>query len=538
MAVKPETNCILQMIDIEKEYYGNKVLKGVNLSIKPGEILALVGENGAGKSTLMNVLFGMQVIHATGGFKGEVIFEGKKVDIRSPHQAMELGIGMVHQEFMLLPSFTITENIKLNREKTKRNAISAVFGKSLETLDYASMGQDARVALDKIGMNINENQTVAGLPVGFMQFVEIAREIDKTGIKLIVFDEPTAVLTESEAQRLLTTMQKIASEGVAIIFISHKLDEIMQVADTIMIMRDGEHVKTLDKKDTDIVNLAELMVGRGIDDSTIAEARDFSQAPTIMSLKHLSVAMPGETVKDVSIDIKKGEILGFGGLAGQGKIGISNGVLGMYRTEGEIDFNGKPLKLNDPLSTLKEKIAFVSEDRRDVGLLLNESIEDNITVSATRVNGKYLKHYGPITQIDRKAQQARADEMIKELQIKCTSRKQNTGALSGGNQQKVCVARALTLEPDMLFVSEPTRGIDIGAKQVLLNYLVKLNREQGMTIVVTSSELKELRTVCDRIAIIADGQIEGILRPDASDAEFGLSMSGQYKKLHNEEAEK
>lgn len=538
MAVKPETNCILQMIDIEKEYYGNKVLKGVNLSIKPGEILALVGENGAGKSTLMNVLFGMQVIHSTGGFKGEVIFEGKKVDIRSPHQAMELGIGMVHQEFMLLPSFTITENIKLNREQTKRNAISAVFGKSMETLDYRSMGHDARVALDKIGMNINENQTVAGLPVGFMQFVEIAREIDKTGIKLIVFDEPTAVLTESEAQRLLTTMQKIASEGVAIIFISHKLDEIMQVADTIMIMRDGEHVKTLDKKDTNIVNLAELMVGRGIDDSAIAESRDFSQAPTIMSLKHLSVAMPGEAVKDVSIDIKKGEILGFGGLAGQGKIGISNGVLGMYSTSGEIDFNGKPLKLNDPLSTLKEKIAFVSEDRRDVGLLLNESIEDNITVSAIRVNGKFLKHYGPITQIDRKAQQARADEMIKELQIKCTSRKQPTGALSGGNQQKVCVARALTLEPDLLFVSEPTRGIDIGAKQVLLNYLIKLNRELGMTIVVTSSELKELRTVCDRIAIISDGQIEGILRPDASDAEFGLSMSGQYKKFRKEEAEK
>lgn len=535
--VKDETYT-LQMQNIEKEYYGNKVLKGINLALRPGEVLALVGENGAGKSTLMNILFGMPVIHSTGGFLGKVYFEGKETHIKSPYQAMELGIGMVHQEFMLLPSFTITENIKLNREYTKPNLISRVCGKKMEILDYKRMTADAKRDLEKVGMTVSEGELVEGLPVGFMQFVEIAREIDKKDIKMIVFDEPTAVLTETESQRLLETIKTISGDGVSVIFISHKLDEIIQAADTIMVMRDGEHVATVDKKDTDVMKLAELMVGRGIDAGQIAKKRDFSKAPTVMSIKNLKVRMPGERVKGVTVDVKKGEILGFGGLAGQGKIGISNGILGLYPTEGEVTYEGEALKLNQPLDSLKRKIAFVSEDRKEVGLLLTESIEDNITIAATRVNRKYLKKYGIFTQIDKKAQKAQAESMIKELQIKCTSPKQPVGALSGGNQQKVCVARALTLEPDILFVSEPTRGIDIGAKQVLLDYLKKLNREEHMTIVVTSSELKELRSICDRIAIITDGKVEGILPPDASDVDFGLMMSGQYHKVYGKEGQK
>lgn len=535
MNARKDETYTLRMQNIEKEYYGNKVLKGINLDLKPGEVLALVGENGAGKSTLMNILFGMPVIHSTGGFSGKVYFEGKETHIRSPYQAMELGIGMVHQEFMLLPSFTITENIKLNREYTKPNLVSRICGKKLEILDYKRMTADAKRDLEKVGMTVSESEPVEGLPVGFMQFVEIAREIDKQGIKMIVFDEPTAVLTETESQRLLKTIKNITEDGVSVIFISHKLDEVIQAADTIMVMRDGEHVATVDKKDTDVIKLAELMVGRGIDAGQIAKKRDFSKAPTVMSIKNLKVRMPGERVKGVTVDVKKGEILGFGGLAGQGKIGISNGILGLYPTEGEVTYEGQALRLNQPLGALKRKIAFVSEDRKEVGLLLTESIEDNITIAATRVNKKFLKKYGFFTQIDKKAQKDQAEAMIKELQIKCTSPKQAVGALSGGNQQKVCVARALTLEPDILFVSEPTRGIDIGAKQVLLDYLKKLNQERNMTIVVTSSELKELRSICDRIAIITDGKVEGILPPDASDVDFGLMMSGQYNKVYSEE---
>ena len=225
------TQYVLEMDNITKEYSGNQVLKGVNLHIKPGEIHALMGENGAGKSTLMNILFGMPVIHSTGGFGGTLKMAGQPVDIDTPLKAMELGIGMVHQEFMLIPGFTVTENIKIGREISTPNLVSRVFGKAMEGLDVEAMAKDARKALKTIGLQIEDYVKVAGLPVGYMQFIEIAREIDKTGIRLLVFDEPTAVLTESEADRLLEAMRVIASQGIAIIFITHRLDEVMAVAD-------------------------------------------------------------------------------------------------------------------------------------------------------------------------------------------------------------------------------------------------------------------------------------------------------------------
>ena len=521
-----EYEYVLEMKNIGKEYYGNRVLKGISFQLKPGEIMSVIGENGAGKSTLMNVLFGMPVIHSTGGYEGSVLYEGKEVSIKSPYHAMELGIGMVHQEFMLLPDFTVTENIKLNRELTKSNPFSRVFGKKLETLDRKNMKQDARKALDQVGLGIDEWALVEGMPVGYMQFVEIAREIDKKDIKVIVFDEPTAVLTESESQRLLEVMKKIAGTGVGIIFISHKLDEVIQISDKIMVMRDGEHVTTLPGKSASAVRLAELMVGRGINADSIARYRDFSDGETLMSIRGLKVMMPGEMVKGIDLDIKKGEIIGFAGLAGYGKLGISNGILGTCRADGEVVYKGESLKLNDPLAVLKKHIAFVSEDRKGVGLILQDSIEDNIVNPSMQVHGHFLKRYGPFSQIDRKKISERAKKMIGELQIKCTGPKQAVGALSGGNQQKVCIAAALTLEPEMLFVSEPTRGIDIGAKKIVLDYLKKLNREDGVTIVVTSSELKELRSVCDKIVIITRGKIQGVLLPDAPDAEYGLMMSG------------
>ncbi len=253
------------MQDIVKEYFGNRVLKGVKFQIYPGEIHALMGENGAGKSTLMNILFGMPVIHTAGGFTGTVEMDGVAVDIDSPQKAMQLGIGMVHQEFMLIPGFTVTENIKLGREITRPNLVSRVVGKSLETLDMDAMAKDARAALDKMGLQIEEYTKVAGMPVGYLQFIEIAREIDKTGIRLLVLDEPTAVLTESEADRLLEAMRVIAASGIAIIFITHRLNEVMAVADRMTILRDGEYVTTKAIKETSVVEIAELMVGRKVE---------------------------------------------------------------------------------------------------------------------------------------------------------------------------------------------------------------------------------------------------------------------------------
>ncbi|WP_312640576.1 sugar ABC transporter ATP-binding protein [Hydrogenoanaerobacterium sp.] len=530
-----ENNYILQMENIQKEYFGNKVLKGVSLSIKPGEIHALLGENGAGKSTLMNILFGMSVIHSTGGFSGSIKSEGKELNISSPNQAMELGIGMVHQEFMLIPGFTVAENIKLNREITKPNPLSYVFGPKVRVLDVAAMKKESRASLDELGMNISENALVSGLPVGHMQFVEIAREIDKKNIKLLVFDEPTAVLTESEAQTLLKIMKEIAAKGIAIIFITHRLDEVIEVADNVTILRDGEMVAQMPKEQTNAKQLAELMVGRKIDHMVDAtDDKRQKSGKTILEIKNLRVQMPGEQVKNVSLSIQEGEILGIGGLAGQGKIGISNGIMGLFPAEGEVYFEGEKMDLADTKNSLSRSIAIVSENRRGNGLLLDTSIEENIVMTALNIKHSYLKRVGPFRFLNRREMRKRSEEMIRELDIRCTSPQQITRRLSGGNQQKVCMARALTTGPKLLFVSEPTRGIDIGAKKILLEYLLKINREEGVTIVMTSSELAELRSVCDRVAIIYNGKVEGVLSPFDSDADYGLMMAGNYDKYKKE----
>ena len=517
------------MNSITKEYGSNTVLKDVTLRIRPGEIHALLGENGAGKSTLMNVLFGMPVIHSTGGFQGEVLLDGSPVQIQSPMDAMEKGIGMVHQEFMLIPGFSITDNIKLNREITRPWSISKFLGKDLEFLNRPAMNQDARNALNSVGLNIEEYALVSGLPVGHMQFIEIAREIDKVGMKLLVFDEPTAVLTESEAAQLLRVMKEIAAKGIAIIFITHRLDEVMEAADTITILRDGALVQTMAKSDTTAEQLASLMIGRGNNSIIKIQKREEPISDNVaMRIRGLWVDMPGEVCRGIDLDVREGEILGIGGLAGQGKIGIPNGIMGHFEAIGSVELFGQKLPLNNTSAALKAGLAFVSEDRRGVGLLLDQSIEDNIVFSAMQVHGEFLG--GPLRlKRTRKIREA-ALEMIDRLDIRCTSPAQAAGTLSGGNQQKVCVARALMMNPKFLFVSEPTRGIDIGAKQLVLKTLVRLGHEQHMTIVMVSSELQELRSVCDRIAIIAEGKVAGILQPQDSDTAFGLAMSGAKMK--------
>lgn len=526
----------LEMRNIGKEYYGTRVLKSVSCSLGEGQILSLVGENGAGKSTLMNILFGMPVIHATGGFEGEILLDGEKVAIDSPERAMELGIGMVHQEFMLLPGFTITENVKLNRELTKGNLVSALFGKSLKWLDTPAMRSDARASMDLIGLTIDEMLPVRGLPVGHMQFVEIARELDKKNIRLLVLDEPTAVLTETDAAKLLDAMRLLTSKGISILFISHRLDEVMNVSDTIVVLRDGELISETTPRQTSIDQIAELMVGRKIESGAIS-GRPPETIPDeyILEVRDLAVDMPGEKVQSVTLDVKRGEILGIGGLAGQGKIGIANGIMGLFPSDGSVRKDGVALPLNAPRASLDNRMAFVSEDRRGTGLLLDNSIEFNIVATATQVQNKFMGGGFP-SMIDTKQVTDYARRMIKELDIRCTGPSQYVRRLSGGNQQKVCIARAITLEPEILFVSEPTRGIDIGAKKLILDHLVKLNREQGLTIIMTSSELAELRLVCDRIAIICRGHLEGILLPTASDKDFGLMMAGEYNKFHRKEA--
>src|SRR5262245_1367703 len=520
---------VLELKNIAKEYYGNRVLKGVSLQVRPGTIHALVGENGAGKSTLMNVLFGMGVIRDTGGYQGDVVLEGKVVRFESPDDAMQAGIGMVHQEFMLIPGFAVAESIKLNREPTKPSILSRVFGKKLEQVDRDRCGSDARTSLDRVGLSVDEWAPVAGMPVGHMQFIEIAREVDKQNVRLLIFDEPTAVLTESEAKQLLQVMKALAAKGLGILFITHRLDEVLEVADDITVLRDGEVVGHLDPKRSTVAHIAELMVGRAtaIGHST---ARASMQPGThALEVRNLAVRMPGERVESVSFELRKGEILGVAGLAGHGKIGIANGLMGLFPAKGEVLKDGKPLPLNDPRAAIQSRLAFVSEDRRGVGILPDESIELNIALTAIEAQGRF-RHPGPLEPfrlLNGRLVRRHAHEMIRALDIRCTGPKQHVRRLSGGNQQKVCLARAMTLEPDTLMVSEPTRGIDVGAKERVLQLLRSLNRERGLSLLVTSSELAELRAVCDRIAVVYRGKIEAILAPDASDEQFGLAMSGE-----------
>ena len=304
------------------------------------------------------------------------------------------------------------------------------------------------------------------------------------------------------------------------------------MADSLTVLRDGEFVARREVAETSAGEIAELMIGRRVEKLVEAEGEDtrtLSDSDIAVSLRNYYVDMPGEQVKGVDLDIRRGEIFGIGGLAGQGKLGIPNGIMGLYDTTGEVKIAGKMLDLTKLGEALRSKVAFVSEDRRGVGLLLEESIEQNIVFSALEVNNDFTRKIGWMRLYDGKKARAHAQEMVEKLDIRCTGIHQHAGRLSGGNQQKVCLARALTLNPEILFVSEPTRGIDIGAKKLVLEYLTKLNREQGMTVIVVSSELVELRSICDRIAIVSDGKVSGILAPDASDADFGLAMSGSRK---------
>ena len=522
---------LLEMRNIKKDFFGNVVLSDINLTLRKGEVLGLCGENGAGKSTLMKILFGMDVIRETGGYEGDILIDGEKVSFETPFDALKAGIGMVHQEFSLIPGFTATENILLNREPKKKNVISEIFGDRLDTLDYNEMTGRAEAAIEKMGFSIDKDMVISNMPVGHKQFTEIARELSKEQLKLLILDEPTAVLTEREAEALLESIRSMSAKGIAVVFITHRLHEILSVCDKVVVMRDGFVVSDVPAAETSVSEISKWMVGRSVSSETSRDIRDMSEGKTAMSIRKLWVDMPGETVRNVDLDVKDGEILGIGGLAGQGKLGIPNGIMGLYEAGGTVEFEGKSIPLNSPRKCLDASIAFVSEDRRGVGLLLDESLEWNVAFPAMQVQNKYLKRYlgGLISWRDEKAIREVTEKYIDELAIKCTGSKQKAKELSGGNQQKVCLAKAFALEPKFLFVSEPTRGIDVGAKALVLEALKRFNRESGVTVVMISSELEELRQICDRIAIVSGGKIAGILPADRPSEDFGMLMVSMVK---------
>lgn len=516
------------MEGVGKAYFSNRVLKNVSFTLEKGRILGLVGENGAGKSTLMNILFGMKVIRDTGGYEGRISINGEEAHFRSPMDALRAGIGMVHQEFSLIPGFTVTENIVLNRESLVYNPLVEAFGDRLRTLDRPKMTARANEAIKRLNVALDGETLVSELPVGHKQFTEIAREIDKRGTQILVLDEPTAVLTETEADILLASMRRLARSGIAIIFITHRLQEIMNVCDDIVILRDGEVVLQTTPAKTSIREITSSMVGRKVEGAVAAREAKREPGRPLLEIRRLWVDMPGETVRDVNLTVHQGEILGIGGMAGQGKLGIANGIMGLHAAGGQVEFDGQSIPLNTPTAPLAAGISAVFEDRRGVGLLLEESIAWNIIFTSLQVQDKFLKPVmGGVIKIRDEAAIAETARMyIRDLEIKCTGENQPVQELSGGNQQKVCLAKAFETHPKLLFVAEPTRGIDVGAKKVVLDTLKRYNREFGMTIVMISSELEELRSVCDRVAIVDKGRIVGI-RPATDPSEsFGYLLLG------------
>lgn len=515
---------MLQIKNLTKYFGQNRVLNSVNLSVKKGEIYGLVGANGSGKSTLMNILFGNAVIEETGGYSGEILFEGKPLQIRRTKDAVKHGIGMIHQEFMLIPEMSVAENIKLTREHTN-TALSKVFGHDFSYIERRNDAEDAQKTMEQLGFHIDCSYLVKNISVNAKQFVEIAREVNKKEVKFLILDEPTAVLNQEDAEKLLQVMRELAKRGTSILFCTHRLQEICAVCDAVTVIRDGEVVSNYRGEEMSVRKLANDMIGYDV--QTVERKKKQQNEEDILEFKSFAVDMPGEALGGMDLKVHKGEILGLTSLSGHGKLAPGYGVMGMFPSAGEVLYKGKRVDVAKTGDVIRDGIFLLPDDRKNMGLLLEHSIRENIVFSGFYGKNSFQKKlFGNIRVRDHKAVDDYVKQQIEYLEIKCENMSQKTKELSGGNQQKVCIARATAVEPEVLFIMEPTRGVDIGAKEKILDTLVKLNEEKGTTIIVSSSELEELKRISDRIVVFCEGKISKILPPQAAEEEFALAYTG------------
>jgi len=474
------------MKGIEKSYTGVHALKNVDFELNQGEIHALVGENGAGKSTLMKVLTGIAPKDA-----GEIHYFGRLFNPRNPKHALELGIGIIHQELNMMDHLTVAENIFISRESTR-----------LKGVLLNKKEQNGRTAelFRRLNMNIDPTERLGNLSVGKQQMVEIARTVSHD-LRILILDEPTAALTNTEIGELFTIMRDLASRGVAMIHISHRLDEIDQIADRVTVLRDGEKVGTRQTKEVTKQEIINMMVGRVIYEEPKSHSNVAKDADVVLRVKDLNA---GRMVQDVSFELRRGEILGFAGLIGAGRTETARALFGADEIQsGEIEVNGKPAYIQSPQDAVAHGIGYLSEDRKRYGLALNLSVADN-AVMATYEEFQS----GPFIQSKRI--ESVTDEFVDKLSIKTPSLEQLVRNLSGGNQQKVVIAKWLIKNSDILIFDEPTRGIDVGAKSeiyTLMNDLVK----QGKSIIMISSELPEILRMSDRIIVMCEGRVTGEL---------------------------
>lgn len=477
-----DSKVLLQMKGIHKTFPGVYALKAVDFELKAGEVHAILGENGAGKSTLIKVLGGIYSAD-----RGEIYIEGKKVDIRSVKDAQDNGIAIIHQELVLVPYMTVAENIYLGREPMKGKFVNA-----------SLMYEEAQSLIDSYGINISAKSIVKNLTIAQQQMVEIIKAISYHS-KILVMDEPTSSISDKEVKYLFDTMRVLTEKGVGIIYISHRMSELDEVCDRVTILRDGEYIGTKVVKETNKNELISMMVGRELKNYYIRDYQDGGEV--LLKCKNIS---DNKMVKGVSFEVKKGEIVGFAGLVGAGRSEVMKCLFGLTRGyTGEIMIDGDKVEISSPDQGIKQGIALIPEDRKLEGLFQVQSVRFNITIAI-------LKEFIRGILVNRQKELDITHSYVRKISIRTPSIDQTIAKLSGGNQQKVMIARWLATSPRILILDEPTRGVDVGAKSeiyAIMNQLAK----SGLAIILISSEMPEIINMSDRIYVMSDGQITGCL---------------------------
>ncbi|AYY79539.1 MULTISPECIES: ribose ABC transporter ATP-binding protein RbsA [Proteus] len=472
---------LLELKDIDKSFPGVKALSGATLRIYPGRVMALVGENGAGKSTLMKVLTGIYKKDA-----GEVIYQGEHCSFNGPKSSQEAGIGIIHQELNLIPELTIAENIFLGREFTR------AFG----AIDWKRMYAEADKLLARLNLAYSSHRLVSELSIGDQQMVEIAKVLS-FGSKVIIMDEPTDALTDTETESLFSVIRELREQGCGIVYISHRLKEIFEICDDVTVLRDGQFIGEKPVASLKEDTLIEMMVGRKLEDQY--PRINIPQGKTKLNVINLS----GEDVHDVSFSLHESEILGISGLMGAGRTELMKIIYGaLPKTSGTIALDGKPCQIRKPVEGLEHGIVYISEDRKRDGLVLGMSVKENMSLTALRYFSRGMG------VLNHKEEQLTVGDFIKLFNIKTPSMDQTIGFLSGGNQQKVAIARGLMTRPKVLILDEPTRGVDVGAKKEIYQLINKFKQE-GLSIILISSEMPEVMGMSDRILVMHEGRISG-----------------------------
>ena len=498
---------LLEMRGVCKSFPGVKALDHAQLRLRPGTVHALMGENGAGKSTLMKCMFGIYKMD-----EGEILFHGEKVTIHDPMEALKMGIAMVHQELQPIPARTIGENIFLGRYPIKK-----VLG-VIPTVDHKKMYEDTAALLKRVRMEFDPKAQLGTLSVSQMQSVEIAKAVS-ANCKVLILDEPTSSLTQNEVEALFRIVDDLKAEGVAIVYISHKMDEILRISDEVTIMRDGQYIGTWEAKELTTDMIISRMVGREL--TNLYPKRENVPGEVVFSVENFTSINP-KSFRNVSFELRKGEILGVGGLVGAQRTELMEGIFGTRsHTTGKITFHGKELKINRPKDAIDQGVAMLTEDRRQSGIMGVLSIADNISIASLK---KYVD--GGIMLNSKKIEQLVQDN-VQKMNIKTPSSKTLIQSLSGGNQQKVLIGRWLANDPEVLILDEPTRGIDVGAKYEIYCIIAELAK-QGKSIIMISSEMGELIGMSDRIMVMCDGKVTGFIDSQDATQESVMSLATQF----------